>query len=88
LIFKATDSNVGKTFDVGTFSAGQRLTFALKTPPGFTWYTRPFLNVDYCDHVQKIQKGTQVWELRWEDLYGCGDRDYNDVVVRIEIHPP
>nr|MDO8133672.1 DUF4114 domain-containing protein [Candidatus Njordarchaeum guaymaensis] len=85
LIFKATNSEVGKTFDVGTFAAGTRLIFALKTPPGFTFYTNHSLNGDACDHVTKVQTGAYKWELRWEDLYGLGDRDYNDVIVEIEI---
>lgn len=85
LIFKAADSQVGKTFDVGTFSAGQKLIFALKTPDGNTYYTTHAWNKDACDHVIKVQTGTYKWELRWEDLYGLGDQDYNDVVAEIEI---
>jgi len=85
LIFKASDSQVGKTFDVGTFSAGQKLIFALKTPDGNTYYTIHAWNKDACDHVIKVQTGTYKWELRWEDLYGLGDQDYNDVVAEIEI---
>ncbi len=85
LIFKAIDSNVGKTFDAGAFSAGQRLIFALKTPDGNIYYTLHAWNKDACDHVIKVQTGVNKWELRWEDLYGLGDRDYNDVVVEIEV---
>jgi C1A family cysteine protease len=85
LIFKATDSVVGKTFDVGTFNAGQKLIFALKTPDGNIYYTTHAWNKDACDHVIKVQTGAAKWELRWEDLYGLGDRDYNDDVVVIEI---
>jgi len=84
-IFKAVDSLVGKSFDVGTFSAGQRLIFALKTPDGNTYYTLHAWNKDACDHVIKVQRGTTKWDLAWEDLYGLGDRDYNDVVVEIEV---
>ncbi|MBN2251134.1 MAG: hypothetical protein JW724_03555 [Candidatus Altiarchaeota archaeon] len=84
-IFKATDSQVGKTFEVGTFRGGQKLIFALKTPDGNTYYTTHAWNRDACDHVIKVQTGTYKWELRWEDLYGLGDRDYNDDVVEIEI---
>lgn len=85
LIFKATNSEVGKAFDVGPFSAGEKLIFALKTPQGVTYTTDHSLNPDACDHVTKVQTGTYKWELRWEDLYGLGDRDYNDVVVEVEI---
>ncbi len=85
LIFKATDANVGKTYDVGSFLAGTRLIFSLRTPEGFTYYTDHSLNADACDHVIKIQTGANKWELRWEDIYGLGDRDFNDNVVEIEI---
>lgn len=85
LIFKGTDSQVGKTFDVGTFGAGQRLIFALKTPDGNIYYTLHAMNKDACDHVIKVQTGATKWEMRWEDLFGLGDRDYNDDVVEIEI---
>jgi len=84
LIFKATNSAVGRSFSVGAFSAGTRLIFALKTPKGFTYFTDHSLNPDACDHVIKVRTGVNKWELRWEDLYGLGDRDYNDVVVEVE----
>ena len=84
-IFKATDSQVGKTFEVGKFRGGQKLIFALKAPDGNTYYTTHAWNRDACDHVIKVRRGTYKWELRWEDLYGLGDHDYNDVVVEIEI---
>ena len=85
LIFKGTDSQVGKSFDVGTFNAGQRLIFAIKIPDGNTYYTLHAWNKDACDHVIKVRTGATKWELRWEDLYGLGDKDYNDDVVEIEI---
>jgi hypothetical protein len=34
LIFKASNNNLGQTYDVGTFAAGTRLVFALNTPAG------------------------------------------------------
>ena len=75
LIFKAADSQVGKTFDVGTFSAGQKLIFALKTPDGNTYYTTHAWNKDACDYVIKVQTGSDMWELRCNDLYGLVERD-------------
>jgi hypothetical protein len=84
-IFKATNAEVGKTYNVGNYLAGVKLIFALKTPEGFTYFTDHSLNADVCDHVVKVQTGPNKWELRWEDLYGLGDKDYNDVVVEIEV---
>ena len=69
MIFKATDANVGKEFDVGTFRYPNRLIFALKTPEKFTYYTDPSLTPDCCDHVIKVQLNKYNWELRWEDQW-------------------
>lgn len=85
LIFKASSSNLGQTYDVGTFAAGTRLIFALKTPVGKAYYTDSSLNRDGCDHVRKLQLGTDRWELRWEDMYGLCERDFNDVVLDISV---
>jgi hypothetical protein len=88
LIFKAEEPNLGKSFYLGSFPSGSRLTLALKTSEGHTYYTDQSLNDDGCDHVQKVQTGTNRWELRWEDLYGLGEMDFNDVVMEIEIYGP
>jgi hypothetical protein len=85
LIFKADESSLGKSFEIGSFRSGSRLTLALKTSDGKTYYTDQSLNADACDHVKKVQSGTYKWELRWEDLYGLGEQDYNDVVMDLEI---
>ncbi len=88
LIFRAQDSEIGKYFDLGTFRSGTRLTFALKSSEGYVYYSDQFLNDDACDHVKKVTTGTYKWELGWEDLYGLGERDYNDVIMEIEIFSP
>ena len=85
LIFKASSNNLGQTYDVGTFATGTRLVFALKTPAGEAYYTDSSLNRDACDHVRKLQLGTDRWELRWEDMYGLSMRNFNDVVLDIRV---
>ena len=89
MIFMATNDNLGKTFDLGTFSAGTRLAFALKTPSpqNNTYYTNSTLNPDGKSHVFKMQLGPDKCQLRWEDLYNLADNNYNDVVVEISIKP-
>lgn len=87
-IFKAEASEIGKAFEIGSFKAGSRLTLALKTSDGHTYYTDQAMNADACDHVKRVQTGIFKWELRWEDLYGLGEMDYNDVVMEIEIFSP
>ena len=88
LIFRAQDSEIGKFYDLGTYLSGNRLTFALKTSDGNTYYSDQLLNADACDHIQKTNTGTYKWELDWEDLYGLGEKDFNDVIMEIEIFSP
>jgi hypothetical protein len=85
LIFNATDANLGKLFEIGTFRSGTRLVLALKTPENNTFYTDQSMNDDACDHVKKVPNGINKWEMRWEDLRGLGEQDYNDVVMDVEI---
>jgi hypothetical protein len=86
LIFQATAGNIGKSFEIGTFRAGTNLTFELKTSDGNTYFTDSSLNADGCDHVSVSQIGTYTWKLGWEDLYGLGEADYNDVVMQVDIY--
>lgn len=88
LIFNATDANLGKLFEIGTFRYGTRLVLALKTPENNTFYTDQSMNDDACDHVKKVPTGLFKWEMRWEDLRGLGEQDYNDVVMDVEIFSP
>jgi C1A family cysteine protease len=88
LIFKAVDENRGRLFEVGTFKSGTRLVLALKTQESNTFYTDQSMNADVCDHVKKVPAGLYKWEMRWEDLLGLGEQDYNDVVMDIEIFRP
>lgn len=84
-ILPAVSANIGKPFEAGSFKAGTRLIFALKTSEGYTYYTDQSLNIDAADHVNKVQTGAYKWELRWEDIFGLGEQDYNDVVMEVEI---
>jgi hypothetical protein len=83
MIFEALVINLGKTFPVGTFSQGDRLVFALESGDNHTYYTDSSMNPDKCDHVIK----KHIYRLNWEDLYNLGDKDYDDLVVQIEIVP-
>lgn len=88
VIFKADDSEIGKSFEIGTFKAGSRLTLALHTSDGHIYYTDQSMNEDACDHVNRVRTGSYKWELRWEDLFGLAEMDYNDVVMELEIFSP
>ncbi len=76
-------SNVasGTTIELGGFQAGQVLTFSIFVQnTGQTYYTGSGdLNADGVAHasVENTGVGTSVG---FEDLYGGGDQDYNDVM--------
>lgn len=88
LIFRASDSEIGRLYDLGVYPSGSRLIFALKTSDGHVYYTDQFLNSDACDHVKKVKTGIYKWELSWEDRYGLEEKDYDDVVMETEIISP
>ncbi len=76
----STNTSGGTTIDVGSYEAGQELTFyILVQDTGKTFYTGlGDLNEDGMAHafVENLENGTRVG---FEDIYGGGDRDYNDV---------
>lgn len=84
-IFVASNSNLGKTYDIGSFAECERLVFALRSHDGHTYYTKKSLNSDACDHVRKIQQGIDRWEFQWEDMFGLGERDFNDIVMEVVV---
>jgi hypothetical protein len=70
--------------------------FFLDTPTGDTFYSQKSLNGDGLDHMVAFEGGpasgnlggnpwlASEFMLAWEDLYGGGDKDYDDFVVLVE----
>jgi len=87
LLFDASAGNVGKSYEVGEFSAGTRLVFSLLAEDGNRYFTDSSLNPDARAHVLKLPLGANRCQLRWEDLCQLKDRDYNDLVVEIIMTP-
>jgi hypothetical protein len=85
LLFRAAEENLGQTYEAGTYPAGTKLIFALKTSEGEVYYTDSSLNWDVCDHGRMVQLGSDRWEMRWEDMLGLAERDFNDVVLEIAV---
>lgn len=80
-----TTKNIGETFG-----------FYLTTPEdnGYTYYSHTELNPDNFNHTLIFDLYTNSWDNRdyflgsdvlvaFEDLYGGGDKDYNDFVVGV-----
>src|SRR5690606_39229994 len=78
-------SGVGSTMDLGYFEAGTELVFMLSVrDTGKQFFTGPgSLNADGVDHARAITTFDEtldqyVTSMGFEDLFGGGDRDYND----------
>jgi hypothetical protein len=81
-----------------TFKAGERLGFYLvannttssvdttssKTSDN-VFFSLSSCNSDKFDHVRVKDKGKSSFDLAWEDLKGGGDKDFNDLVLKMEI---
>ncbi|MGB9592884.1 MAG: malectin domain-containing carbohydrate-binding protein, partial [Anaerolineae bacterium] len=78
VVFANYRDRVGQTAIVGTYPAGTELIFYISV----LGHTYSNLDPVQC-HV--IASGTNRWDLWWEDIPGGGDRDYNDIVVRVEL---
>jgi hypothetical protein len=71
-------------------SIGGTFGFYLSTPVGNTFYTHTNLNADGVDHAAiyntlSFNGGVIV---AWEDLYGGGDMDFNDMVIGVSDVAP
>jgi hypothetical protein len=71
---------------VGPFAWDAELTFGLDVhDTGDHWQSGPASrNADGVAHVAVTYEGDCSWLIGFEDLFGGGDLDYNDVVVRVE----
>jgi len=80
----------GDFVDLGTFDAGTTLDFfviADGASGGRTSYAAPASrNPDQLDHVVSfVLPGSPYLIIGFEDLFGGGDKDYNDVVFAVDI---
>lgn len=80
----------GDFVDLGTLDAGTQLDFFLiaNGANGGTniWSTDASANADGLVHtVSLAQDGSPYLIISFEDLYGGGDRDYNDLVFAVDI---
>lgn len=88
---------IGDYVNLGNIGAGTSLEFFLQRD-GYqnkstqTWYTNDSKNVDGMQHAiaydYKVRQSGNFLVLAWEDIYGGGDLDYNDVVMAVELGEP
>ena len=83
--FIATNRDVGRVVDLGLFTAGTELLFGI-TVENFAPWTyfmgQASRNPDGIEHalVDLLNAGDAI--VGFEDLFGGGDRDFDDVVFR------
>ena len=79
-IFGDHSSQLGQTYDLGVMAAGSVLDFSLDVlNTGKTFFSDTAQNSDDVNHTQAFSLGDEAL-IGFEDLYGGGDRDYNDLV--------
>ncbi len=80
----------GDFVDLGTFSAGTQLDFFLiadgANGGSNIWSTDASVNADGLVHtVSLAQPGSPYLLIGFEDLWGGGDKDYNDLLFAVDI---
>lgn len=79
----------GNVVDLGFFAAGEELIFSIYVRnTGYTYYSGPGeRNPDGQVHAAVTDLGGGNYVVGFEDLYGGGDRDYDDIniVINAEI---
>lgn len=80
---------LGHTTDLGTLAAGQELVFGIYVRnTGLTYYSGPASrNPDGQYHAAVGAYANDEYRVGFEDLFGGGDRDYNDIEVIIALLP-
>jgi len=80
----ALNTEVGKHVTVGPFPAGQELVFGITVPnDGQRFFMGPASrNPDGIAHAEVTETGVRTFLVGFEDLFGGGDRDYDDNVFQ------
>lgn len=80
-LFIATNRDTGLVANIGTFATGTELIFSIYVrDTGRTFYTGDASrNPDGLAHANVTYLGNGVTSVEFEDIFGGGDQDYNDV---------
>jgi hypothetical protein len=91
IIFRGHETPIGTTVDLGFFNAGTELIFqSTNTITGFTFFTGPAArNPDNIAHAKvNFQFAPGQTFVEFEDLFGGGDRDFNDITFTLSNAVP
>jgi hypothetical protein len=79
----ALNTEVGKHVTVGPFPAGEELVFGITMPNDQTFLMGPASrNPDGIAHAEVTETGERTFLVGFEDMFGGGDRDYDDNVFQ------
>ncbi len=86
------DLSIGDNISLGLIEEGTTLGFFLTAngyytgPSGHTFFTNSIYNPDSLDHViSSVLPDLGLIALGFEDIYGGGDNDYNDLIIAIDV---
>ncbi|MBC7786750.1 MAG: DUF4114 domain-containing protein [Methylophilaceae bacterium] len=84
-IFNNKSTFFGQTFDLGDFAANTAITFSLLVNnTGYQFYSGfTSANPDNIVHSAISNLGNNVVAISFEDMFGGGDYDYNDVMFTV-----
>lgn len=85
VILNNQNTNPGQTFNLGSFVAGTKIAFEIfNKTDGFSFFTGlPSGNADNTLHAFFKLISEDTIQIGFEDLWGGGDKDYDDVVFKI-----
>lgn len=98
-IYKQGDASTKDTIFTGSAIAGATssitidptwlfFNFFLTNQVGETFYSDVSLNSDQFDHFVFYSAGVNSYYIGIEDIFGGGDWDYNDMVVKVTLNVP
>lgn len=75
--------NQTQTVDLGSFAPGTSIEFGIDNGQGQFFKTgAASSNPDHIEHAT-VDRSTDSTAIGFEDLYGGGDRDFNDAILRV-----
>ena len=79
-------SSAGTSVDLGAFAVGTELVFAIRVTDEDLWYySGPAKrNRDGVLHAAVTYQGACKWTVGFEDSWGGGDQDFNDITMTID----
>jgi len=88
--FLGTNRDAGRVTSFESFAAGEELRFEIFVhSTGLTYSTGPAdRNPDNLAHATVVATSPTSLTVGFEDVFGGGDRDYNDVQLRVRMATP